>query len=98
MEKPEFVVFGFSLLFVHARLRCGDAARIMKQPLVISETFETEHHATWHSEALTGLDTVFRGICHGIVKQKFGTRSDHSTRLWPPSRTRQCVVQDVELQ
>ena len=70
LSDQEYILLGFALFRIHARLRCGDATRITKEPVVDDMFFESEltsaQHKTGHAKAFKDLRLPVTGYACGV--------------------------------
>lgn len=71
LTEQEYIILGLLLFRVHARLRCGDAVRISKEPVIDGDFFETElepgQHKTGHAKAFRDLSLPVAGFARGVL-------------------------------
>ena len=72
LPAQEYVLLGFFLFRIHARLRCGDACRISREPVIVDEFFETQlepgQHKTGHAKAFRDLAIPVVGFAQGVTQ------------------------------
>ena len=70
LSPQEYILLGFFLFRLHARLRCGDASRIDQEPVIIEEFFEAKlepgQHKTGHAKAFRDLANPVAGFAQGV--------------------------------
>ena len=71
LTKQEYIILGFLVFRIHGRLRCGDAVRISKEPVISGKFFESElepeEHKTGHAKAFRDLAIPVAGFAAGVL-------------------------------